>query len=238
MMLPPSDSGYRSSDGDFNPFQSSQLFFSICFAIPVGGVFLLVSDAIGKGKLPNLACAFLGLTIIFLVWRQFSSYYIPLQFYRREPETLVEESTTFLVTIVLSGIILVSPSHPEWVLPLTLILLFLNLRKVKEMNRILGSLANPPVKAIGELNRFAQHTRFYIGAGALQLLFQLLFADRLSANMNVLLVGTVPLIVYVLAALLRRLWQPDKRTPPLPWYEYDEELKTAFRNHSCFLEER
>lgn len=234
----PDDSGQHSSDGDFNPFQSSQLFFSICFAIPVGGVFLLVSDALAKEKLSNLACAFFGLTIIFLVWRQFSSYYIPLQFYRREPETLVEESTTFLVTVVLSGIILVSPSHPEGVLPLTLILLFLNLRKVQEMNRILRSLAHPPEKAIKELKRFAQHTCFYIGAGAVQFLLEVLFAPHLPRNIHVLLVGTVPLVVYVLAALLRRLWQSNTGTPPLSWNEYDEDLRLAFLNRGNLVGEQ
>jgi len=103
----------------FNSAQSSQLFINCCFAIAFAGMFYVcteVAHSVTAAKYTDVAKSgevlyrpwatilwvVLCGNVVFQVWRQYSNYLIPLQFYRSKPESDLEEGLTFLITFVLA----------------------------------------------------------------------------------------------------------------------------------------
>jgi hypothetical protein len=145
----------------FNTAQSSQLFINCCFALSLSGVIVIVSEAF-KTSPAKLFWIPLSIYLIFSIWRQYSIYYIPLQYYRGKAESDMEEFVTLLITLMLATFCLVCVYLPHWSLVALFSVIVLNLYKIKQMRKALKAAPNKADLADKELATFTFKLWIYL----------------------------------------------------------------------------
>jgi len=182
----------------FNTSQSSQLFINCCFALSLSGVFFTAIEALQK----NLVYLFwipFTMYLVFLIWRQYSIYYIPLQFYRNKPTTDFDELITFVITLSLGAYPVICIYFQHWSIVCLAGIIGLNLIKVKQMCSMLQQAPKPASDAVNTLKDFSYRLITYIGM--LGVIFALLLFQQsnLSERCYSIIVGLiVPVVVYPL----------------------------------------
>jgi hypothetical protein len=155
---------YRRQTLHFDLTQASLVFINTCFALAFGSLYTLLQAGYSSSGVHRVA-AFLwaGVAghIAYNVWRQYSIYYIPLQFHSQRLESATEEFTTLSITACIALIALNADRRPIITECLLLTLLILNLRKVKQMCGTLEGKAAESV-ALKELSYFRKRLTFYI----------------------------------------------------------------------------
>jgi hypothetical protein len=161
---------------NFNFAQSSQLFINCCFAISFGGVFFVAIEGLKTSS--SIPWTILSIYVVFAVWRQYSNYLIPLQFYRNKAESYTEEMTTFAITFALALFPVVCFHLPGLSLIALFVVLLLNILKLEQMKRAirLAPRQEEAELALEQLSVFS--IRLGIHLGILVLLFALLFIPK------------------------------------------------------------
>lgn len=193
-------------DPPFNGSQCSQLFINCCFALSLSGVFLLVCEAF-----KNTANRYyiwwvpLAIYLIFTIWRQYSTYYIPIQHYRPSPESDSEELTTLLITLMLASFGPICMYLPQWALAYLGALVLLNLFKIRQMKRILNIAPKIPQNALVALRVFSNKLLCYLGVILVVLIpIVLAFQSNWEAWVFAMLVGITPVVLHLVALWLYR----------------------------------
>lgn len=203
--------------------QSSLVFINTCFALAFGGVFFLLTDFFAAPtvieRVAYLSWAALATYLIIVVWRQYTTYYIPLQFYSQSLESLGAELSTFIITLVL-GLIAISASKAPMLGPvLLIILILLNLVKLREMRITLRRRLPTTKVAVEELRHLARKLR-------LNLFFLSNVLMLLCAYHHFLQRGVYSIIVVAASFLLHAAAQPLYRNIYVG-YEAQPELYSA-----------
>lgn len=207
----------------FRSSQASQLFISCCFALSLTGVFWLIAAALDTGPPPTSKAAFevkhvdlwfvpLALYLIFIVWRQYASYYIPVQYYRDRGEGEMEELTTFFITIVLAAYPVVCVYFRIYSPLLLLFLIGLNLAKIDQMKRLLPE-SQELKYAHATLDEFRRRLWFYAAALLILVYLPVLsYLDLISRSDWSLriAIGVVPLAMFFLTAFARTIFFPPE----------------------------
>ncbi|MFL6263664.1 MAG: hypothetical protein ACJ76Y_28555 [Thermoanaerobaculia bacterium] len=127
--------------------QGSLVFINACFALALGGLFYVTTKSLDEYKVGELSWSqfaaslewlLLATYLVFVVWRKYSTYVIPLQQARNELEPHQEQVATFLVTVWLTLISIFCLVLLRWRLVLLGILILLTLNKVRQMRGVLA----------------------------------------------------------------------------------------------------
>ncbi len=148
----------------FRYAQASQLFINLCFALALTGVIWLVQTALDANsdpsRLHNILHVPLLIYLVFVIWRQYGSYYMPVQHYLDHEESEIEDFTTFLITAVLGCYPIVCVYMKNLSPFILIMIILLNMLKVSQMNRHLGP--DPALAyARSTLKEFSKRLRFY-----------------------------------------------------------------------------
>src|ERR1035441_9155849 len=87
---------------EFDHTQASLVYINSCFSLSFASLFVLAGQALKN--LPDLTALFwlpLPTFLTLATWQKYQAYYIPLQFYRKEPEQNGELATTYFITLFL-----------------------------------------------------------------------------------------------------------------------------------------
>ncbi len=201
---------------EFNSSQSSQLFINCCFALSLSAMFWALTEA-SKDKWTYISWVPLTVYLIFVVWRQYSGYCIPLQFYRQGPESDMEELITLVVTFLLAAFSLVCLNWPRWSWTLLFAVLVFNLIKLKQMKVVLRSApatvyAGAAIKA---LDVFRNRIWIYICLLLVLMVILFTYPDPIDDWTFSVIGGIVPLAVHFAAqAIHTNLFVSDQPDAP------------------------
>gem|GEM_PF-3186710 len=172
--------------------------------------------------------AFLATYLIVIVWRQYSSYYIPLQFHSGQQEPFSDEGSTILITITLALIPIAASRSPDFTPFLLCLLICANLFKLRGMRSILRLLP-ATTQATDELRHLARKLR--LNLGCLIVVSMILFAlpFPLTPRTFALLMS---LAVFLLHAFLQPLYRSIYRFEPRRLL-YSECVANAFHLSQC-----
>lgn len=194
----------------FNSTQSSQLFINCCFAIAFAGMFLVCTEALrtakesGRYLAPMWFWILLSGYVMFAVWRQYSNYLIPLQFYRNKPELDKEEAITLAITFALALFPVAIFYLPRLSLAPLLIIILLNIVKIFQMKSAVdaASSCSPKDQVLSCLTVFRD--RLYIQLSLVLIFLTVVVLDKLCFHVLnpagwtfVLIVGLFPGILYI-----------------------------------------
>lgn len=220
-----------NSGPEFNNAQSSQLFINCCFAISFGGEIWLVNKVIDTG-LYYIFWLPLSVYLLYVVWRQYCVYYIPLQYYRNKPESEPEEIITLLITLLLGtfAFFCVYLPHFSWLCIVAIIVL--NLIKVKQMKKNLSDAPNVPSQALNQLHILSLRLWVYLGVLAALYIPVLVYDKKAPLSWRYhLCMGGTPIVVYVFAKkIFDNLYQPYP-SPLLP-EDYIKSIAAAWKSPS------
>jgi hypothetical protein len=161
------DCRYRPSPRRFDLTQGSLVFINTCFAIAFGSIYTLIVEAFARDatqidRWADIIWAAFAGYLVFTVWRQYSTYYIPLQFHSQAGETFLQEATTLLITVCLALTALCAAKKPE-ITPIFMILLIvLNVAKLEQMSATLRRKTSTQL-AVSELAHFKKRLLIYLG---------------------------------------------------------------------------
>jgi hypothetical protein len=217
---------------EFNSSQSSQLFINCCFALSLSAMFWALSEA---SKNQSLYLIWMPLTVylIFTVWRQYSVYYIPLQYYRRKAESEFGELITLIITFMLAAFSLVCLYWPHWSLTCLFLILLFNLIKLRQMRVTLTKAPRQTEaeKAIEALKVFRNRLWFYLAILFILIILMLVFQADTKEWTFSLISAFLPLGAHLLARLLYsnflELGKPRK--PDITADEYIEYVASAWQ---------
>jgi hypothetical protein len=214
----------------FNGSQCSQLFINCCFALSLSGVFLLVCEAF-KNAANRYYIWWVPLAgyLIFTIWRQYSTYYIPVQHYRPTPESDSEELTTLLITLMLASFAPICMYLPQWALVYLGALVLLNLFKIRQMKHILNDAPKVPPNALFALQDFSKRLWCYFGILVLLIAIVFAFLSNLEPWLFAMLAGIAPLPLHFAARwLYRDFCKRRAQTTSLTAQAYIAEIAAAW----------
>src|SRR3954463_1821789 len=151
----------RSSRRTLDHSQGSLVFINACFALALGGLFYVATKSLEMYRnrelpYPQFIASVLWLLLagylVFVVWRQYSTYVIPLQQARNTLESFGEQIATFLVTVFLTVIGISCVFFPRWTLFLLGVLISLTLKKVQQMRKVLVEKLPMSTPAVVEMD--------------------------------------------------------------------------------------
>jgi len=220
---------YRASVRRFDLTQSSLVFINTCFAIAFGSIYTLILEAFSvtasnSDRLADVTWSILAGYLVFTVWRQYSTYYIPLQFHSQKAETSWQEMTTLLITVTLALVAVCAAKEPA-VTPVFLILLILlNVAKLKQMRSTLRHKGNATVQAINHLTHFAKRLLIYLGILIGLTFVAWTYGEKWSSSTYAIVVATSAIVTTVLTPVVHRRLFGQTSSPD----DYTKTIETAW----------
>jgi hypothetical protein len=184
----------------FNYSQSSLVFINCCFALSLTGVLLLLQAALAVHHSYLFWWSPLAVYLVFVIWRQYSLYYIPLQYFRNIPETESEEFATLSITILLFVYMLLAAGNSRATPWLLLTIIALNIIKVHQMKCWLKVAPKSADVARSMLRVLSWRLMLYLCC--LLFLNILLWTFTLEESRYALTAGFIPLVGQILAQAL------------------------------------
>lgn len=184
----------------FNTSESSLVFINCCFALSLTGVLLLLQTALSVNHHYLLWWSPLAVYLVFVVWRQYSLYYIPLQYFRNIFETEVEELSTLIITILLFVLILLATANSRATPWFLLAIILINIIKVKQMLAWLRGAPKPVDVALSILNTLL--SRLVIYFFCLLFLNVFLWTYTLEEEWYAVTAGFIPLVGQIITQLI------------------------------------
>jgi hypothetical protein len=213
----------------FDWLQSSLVFINTCFAVSFTGVFILLESCFDSETpievLARIAWAALATYLIIIVWRQYTMYYIPLQFHSQTLESVGAEVKTFAITLVL-GLIGISAARRPAAAPLLLIvLILLNLLKLREMRDTLRPKWPHTMLAIEELRHLARKLRLNLFLLMAVLIILFAYSHYWSQSTASLIAALSAFVLHpVVQPLYRNMYLSHQPSPE----QYNETIAQAW----------
>ena len=178
--------------------------------------------------LSALFSAGLATYLIVTVWRQYSTYYIPIQFHSAQQDPFPDEGTTVLITITLALIPIAASRSPTFTPYALICLICANLYKLRSIRSILRPL--PAVtQATDELRHLARKLRFNLGC--LVMVSLILYAEPFQITPRTFAILT-SLAVLLLHGYVQVLYPTLYAFQPRPLL-YTECVARAFHLSRC-----
>jgi hypothetical protein len=207
-------------------FQSSLVFINCCFAVALGGAFSVAPGVSTGAQFSNILLTGLGVYLVYTLWRQYTLYYIPMQYFRPHIEPLRYEATTLAVTIALA---FVAPAFNKWPRCGTLLLVgivSLSWLKVRQLQATLCMAPSPPSVALEELRGLSYRLMVNLVASmAVAVLVFCYIKVYPTAKFGIYLIPFLPLISELVAPF-SEAWHPNQQSKGPE--EYYLSLSTAW----------